>query len=203
MAKAKEPVSINDLQFDALISDSVAYSATIPEYSVEEGFTISDSIILGAEAFSMTLYVTNTPVTWYAIHGRDVNRVENVCNKLKEIFFEKKPVTIRTSDAVLENVAIESMTIGKSKDVGYAREIPITFRQIKTVKARTTTIPDSYGKSGTTAETAGTASTSTASTSSSSSASSSASTSSSSSSSGSSGNNGSILYNMASSCGVL
>lgn len=202
MLRAKEPVSINGLEFDALIDNNESYSATVPEYAVEEGYTVSDAILLGAETVSMTLYVTNTPITWYEKHGGDTSRVESVCQQLKEIFFEKKPVTIRTSDATSENMAIESLSIGKSKDVGYAREIPISFRKIRTVKAKTTTIPDSYGKSGKTAENAGTASTSTSSKGSSSS-SSSKSSSSSSGSSGKSESKGSILYNAASSFGLM
>ena len=69
MAKATQPVSINGLEFDALISESRTLEATVPEYSVETGFSVSDSIILSPEKMEMTLFVTNTPVTWYRRHG--------------------------------------------------------------------------------------------------------------------------------------
>lgn len=161
MAKAKQPVSINGLEFDALISEDRGFEATVPEYAVESGFSVSDAIIIGAETLSMTLFVTNTPVTWYRRHGTDQDRVDRVCKQLEELFYNAEPVTVVTSDRTYTSMAIESLTISKSVDVGYAREIPISFRKIRVTQAVTTTIPDSYGKSGATGAPAGTANTST------------------------------------------
>ena len=208
MAKATQPVSINGLEFDALISESRTLEATVPEYSIETGFSVSDSIILSPEKLEMTLFVTNTPVTWYRRHGASQNRVDSVVKQLEELYFAKEPVTIVTSDATYTNMAIESMTISKSLEVGYAREIPISFKKIRITSAKTTTIPDSYGKSGATAASAGTASTLAASSGGSGTGSGSGSGggtgSGSSSSSGSNGNSkSSILYNAASSIGLI
>lgn len=61
MARAKQPVSINGIEFDALIDESRTLEATVPEYSVESGFSVSDAIILSPEKLDMTLFVTNTP----------------------------------------------------------------------------------------------------------------------------------------------
>lgn len=208
MAKATQPVSINGLEFDALISESRTLEATVPEYSVETGFSVSDSIILSPEKLEMTLFVTNTPVTWYRRHGASQNRMDSVVKRLEELYFGREPVTIVTSDATYTNMAIESMTISKSLEVGYAREIPISFKKIRVTTAKTTTIPDNYGKSGATAASAGTASTSAASSGGASTGSGSGSGggtgSGSSSSSGSNGNSkSSILYNAASSIGLI
>lgn len=194
MARAKQPVSINGIEFDALIEESRTLEATVPEYSVESGFSVSDAIILSPEKLEMTLFVTNTPVTWYRRHGASPTRVDSVVKQLEELYFAKEPVTIVASDATYTNMAIESMTIRKSLEVGYAREIPISFKKIRITSAKTTTIPDSYGKSGSTGASAGTASTSSGS-------------SGSSSGSGSSSSNGnkksSILYSAANSMGLL
>ncbi len=206
MGKATQPVSINGLEFDALIDESRTLEATVPEYSVESGFSVSDSIILSPEKLSMTLFVTNTPVTWYRRHGASPTRVDNVVKQLEELYFAKEPVTIVTSDATYTSMAIESITISKSLEIGYARQIPISFKKIRVTTAKTTTIPDSYGKSGATAASAGTASTSTGS-SGGGSGSGSGSGGGSSGAGGSSGSNGnsksSILYNAASSIGLI
>ena len=207
MGKATQPVSINGLEFDALIDESRTLEATVPEYSVESGFSVSDSIILSPEKLSMTLFVTNTPVTWYRRHGASPTRVESVVKQLEELYFAKEPVTIDTSDATYTSMAIESLTISKSLETGYARQIPISFKKIRVTTAKTTTIPDSYGKSGATAASAGTASTSTGSSGGSGSGSGSGSGGSSSGTGGSSSSNGnsksSILYNAASSIGLI
>lgn len=206
MGKATQPVSINGLEFDALIDESRTLEATVPEYSVESGFSVSDSVILSPEKLSMTLFVTNTPVTWYRRHGASPTRVDSVVKQLEELYFAKEPVTIVTSDATYTSMAIESLTISKSLETGYARQIPISFKKIRVTTAKTATIPDSYGKSGVTAASAGTASTSTGS-SGGGSGSGTGSGGGSSGAGGSSGSNGnsksSILYNAASSIGLI
>lgn len=159
MARAKQPVSINGIEFDALIDETHTLEATVPQYSVESGFSVSDAIILNPEKLEMTLYVTNTPVTWYNRHGASQSRVNSIVKQLEELYYTASPVTIVTSDRTYTNMAIESLSITKTFETGYAREIPISFQKIRITSATTTTIPDSYGKSGATEAPAGTAST--------------------------------------------
>lgn len=194
--KVKRPVSINGIEFDALITEDRTLEASVPEYSVEDGYSVSDSIIIGSEKLSMTLFVTNTPVTWYRRHGSSNTRVKNVCARLEQMFFEGTPVTIITNEKVYRNMAIESIGFSKNLETGYSREIPISFKKIRVTTAKTTTIPASYGKSGSSGSSAGNASTSTGSSGGSGNSSSSKSNSSNSS-------KGSILYNVASSTGLL
>lgn len=157
MAKAKQPVSINGIEFDALIDESRTLEATAPEYSVEDGFAISDAIILNAEKLDMTLFVTDTPVTWSS-HAEQ-GRTEKVVSQLEALYYNKTPVTIVTTDRVFTNMAIVSMNLRKTIEVGYAREIPISFQKIRVTVSRTASIPASYGKSGATMTNVGTAST--------------------------------------------
>lgn len=194
MARAKQPVSIDGIEFDALLEQSRDYEADVPEYATEKGFSVSDTIILKAETISMTLYVTDTPVTWRNRFGSGGGRVESVVKRLEQLYFAKKVFTVVTSDAVYDNMVLTSMSISKSSDVGYAREIPISLKKIIVTESKTVTIPASYGKSGTSSASAGTASTSSASNGSSSSTSSNSS---------SNEKNGSILYNAASNFGLI
>lgn len=159
--RATRPVSINGIEFDALISESRTLESTVPEYPVESGFSVSDSIILNSEKLEMTLYLTNSPVTWKRRFGSDPKRVENVLKQLEELYFRKTPVTVITTDATYTDMAISNLTLSKSVDEGYAREIPISFQKVRITNAKTTSIPASYGKSGKSGASAGTASTST------------------------------------------
>ena len=52
MMKAKQPVSINGIEFDALIDQTVDYEADVPEYVTEKGFSVSDNIALKPETLS-------------------------------------------------------------------------------------------------------------------------------------------------------
>lgn len=192
MAKAKQPVSIDGIEFDALLDQSRDYEADVPEYPTEKGFSVSDTIVLKAETISMTLYVTDTPVTWKNRFGSGGGRVESVIKRLEQLYFSKKVFTVVTSDAVFDNMVLTSMSIAKSSDVGYAREIPISLKKIIVTESNTVTIPDSYGKSGTSGASAGSANTTTATNSSASNSSNS-----------SEQKSGSILYNAASSFGLI
>lgn len=198
MARAKQPVSVADIEFDALIDSEEGYEADVPEYPTEKGFSVSDTIVLKADTLNMTLYVTDTPVTWRERTGSGPGKTEGVVRRLKDLYFAKKVLEVTTTDCVYSNMVITSMNIKKSVEVGYAREIPIAFKKIEMTETATAEIPASYGKSGKTAKAAGKASTTAAST-----AGSSSSGGSSASGSSSCSSRGSVLYNAASSFGLL
>ncbi len=160
MPKATQPVSINGIEFDALISQEQTLTATAPEYTVEDGFPVSDNVSLDSEPLNMVLYLTNTPVTWYNRHGSSLSRVAQVEKQLKELYFAKEPVTVVTSDDVFTDMVITSVGFKKSLETGFDREIPIAFKKVRVTKARTATIPESYGRGGATGASAGTANTS-------------------------------------------
>ena len=149
------------IEFDALISEENTLESTVPAYAVETGFSVTDTVILNPQKLSMVVCVTNTPVTWYHIHGKSSGRVASVLEKLEELYYKKTIVTVSTTDRDYENMVIESMTISKSFENGYAREIPISFVQVMVAEQQTTTIPDSYGKSGNSNASAGTSGTTT------------------------------------------
>ena len=131
MARAKQPVSVDDIEFDALIDSEEGYEADVPEYPTEKGFSVSDTIVLKADTLNMTLYVTDTPVTWRERTGSGPGKTEGVVRRLKDLYFAKKILEVTTTDCVYSNMVITSMNIKKSVEVGYAREIPIAFKKIE------------------------------------------------------------------------
>ena len=160
MGRAMQPVSVDGIEFDALMSSTEAYDATVPEYSVETGFAVSDTIILSPETLDMTLLVSNRPVTWAKRFGNSGDRVAEVVKRLKSLYFQKKLITVTTSSETYTDMAILSLSIPKTNAMMEAMEIPIKFKKVRVTATKTATIPDSYGKSGASAASAGTASTS-------------------------------------------
>ncbi len=148
MAKPQKPVSVGGIEFSALISSERKFESIVPEYATENGFTISDTVILGNEQLSLVLYLTDTPVTWADRQGVGNNYAQTAVSKLVSLYNTKKPVTVVTSEGTFDNMVIEQMTISRSAENGFSKEIPITFRRIRTTQTSKTTIPDSYGKSG-------------------------------------------------------
>jgi len=161
MAKAKQPVNITDgvgigIEFDALIDEEAAFESDVPTYPVERGFEISDGIIIKPQRLSMTLFV-GISVTWVSRFGSNIMRAQEVEQKLKELYFRREPVTVVTTDGKYENMAITSVTFRKSVEVGYAKEFPISFQEVRITQTQTTAIPAGYGRSGATGVNAGAA----------------------------------------------
>lgn len=157
MRKALQPVYVNDISFDALIESTENYSATAPAYPTESGFSVSDTIIIDPLDLSMTLYVTNTPVTWKDLHGVSETRVDEVVSELVTLFRSGQIVTVETTDRMYTDMIITSLSIAKTSETGYAREIPITFSEVLTTETKTGTVPESYALAGETMASTGTA----------------------------------------------
>ena len=199
-----QPVSVAGIEFPAMLDETQTFTSDIPEYPVETGFVISDNITLQPMELPLTLLLSDTPLTWRS-RVRSMSEAESM---LKELYFSKTPFTVVTPSGTFESMGITSMQIKRSSENGYNKEVSLSLKQINVTATKTTTIPDSYGKSGATGANAGTASTSAGSTSTGGGSSGSGSGSSGGSSgSGSSGSgkksSGSILYNVASSPGLI
>lgn len=206
--KKLQPVTIWGIEFDALIDETKTLSATVPAYPVEQGFPVSDTIILDPISIKLVLYVSNTPVTWLYRHGNSTDRVKKIVDLIEQKWHERKKTKIVTTDAIYKDMAITNIMIKHSAEIGYAREITVSAQKIRITKRKTVKIPNYVLKSGETMANAGTASTSTTSSKSSGSSGSTGSSQTSSSKSGSSSNNNakksqSILYGAANGLGLI
>lgn len=196
-----QPVSVAGIEFPAMLDETQTFTSDIPEYPVETGFIISDNITLQPMELPLTLLLSDTPLTW---RGR-VRSMSEAESMLKELYFSKTPFTVVTPSGTFESMGITSMQIKRSSENGYNKEVSLSLKQINVTATKTASIPDSYGKSGATGANAGTASTSAGSTSTGGGSSGGGSGGSGSSGGSSSGkqSSGSILYNVASSAGLI
>lgn len=196
-----QPVSVAGIEFPAMLDETQTFTSDIPEYPVETGFVISDNITLQPMELPLTLLLSDTPLTW---RGR-VRSMSEAESMLKELYFSKTPFTVVTPSGTFESMGITSMQIKRSYENGYNKEVSLSLKQINVTATKTASIPDSYGKSGATGANAGTASTSAGSTSTGGGSSGGGSGGSGSSGGSSSGkqSSGSILYNVASSAGLI
>ena len=204
------PVSIAGIEFDCLMNNTESYSAEIPSYAVEEGYAVSDSIILKPLELSLSLIVSDTPVTWANRTGHypEKGRTNQVCEKMRNLYMEKKLLKVVTTNAIYTNMGITSFSIKRSAN---AATIDINLRKVYKTSKKTVVIYSQSTMTGTSQASAGTASTSSSSskTSGNSTGSTSSSSSSSSSSSTSSSNNSSsskacsVLYGVASSLKLI
>lgn len=158
--KQKVITTVAGIEFDALIEAQETHSATVPQYPLDEGYSVSDNVALDPTGLKLTLYITATPVTWQQQHGVGIQRVENICNQLLELYQARSPVSVITPRKGYDNMIIKSLTISDTAQAGYAKEIPIEFTQITVTAAKTVAIPADYARGGNTMESTGAASTS-------------------------------------------
>lgn len=158
----KQPVSVAGIEFDAVLDIKESHSSTIPQYPIDEGYSVQDNVALDPMSLIMTLYVTATPITWLSRHGSGEGRVRQIWNQLFSMYSQKTPITVITPDASYSNMIIKGITYKKSSETGYAVEIPIEFSQVTVTSARTAAVPAEYARAGMSQQLAGNAATSTA-----------------------------------------
>jgi len=190
------PASINGIEMDVLADVNNQYTQDIPEYPVEDGYSVSDTIILRPVVLNVVAYIGNLPVTWKSRHGVSSGRTEQVKSELENLYFSKALVTVEMTGRSYSNMGITSMTISKINNSYY--EVSLSMKEVNVTQRKTTDIPSYSLKSGKSESNAGKASTSA-----SSGGSGGSSSSKSSSSSTKSEKKGSILYGAASGLGFL
>ena len=154
---ARQPVSINGLEFDALIGEDKTLTADVPSYSVESGYEVSDNISIKPKEITLTLYVTNRPVTWRQRHWTYPGRVAEVVDELERIFWSRELVTVTTATDIYSNMAITQLKVPKDTTNYSSREIQVSLKEVNTVSSALTSIPSYYGRGGKTKENSGTA----------------------------------------------
>lgn len=199
--KQKVVTTVAGIEFDALIEAQETHSATVPQYPLDEGYSVSDNVALDPTALKLTLYVTATPVTWLSRHGVGDQRIENICNQLLDLYKARSPVSVTTPRKSYDNMIIKNITISDTTQAGYAKEIPIEFTEITVTAAKSVVIPAEYARGGNTMESNGAASTTKAQSSTPTTASDRQSGKASGDTTSSSKNGSTLLYNMASGLG--
>lgn len=153
-----QPVNIGGIECDALIHHELGMEAEIPDYPVEEGYSVQDTIILKPKTLSLTVVVTNTPITFR--ERASPGRVQEVAQRLQELYSSRQLITVTSAKGSYQNMGITSLSLPYDVSTKTSLEIPVTLKEVLTTSAQTVTIPSEYGRGGDTGTTAGTASTS-------------------------------------------
>nr|DAT37181.1 MAG TPA: hypothetical protein [Caudoviricetes sp.] len=132
--------------------------AEIPDYPVEEGYSVQDTMILKPRTLSLTVVVTNTPITFR--EHTSPGRVQEVAQRLQELYSSRQLITVTSAKGSFQNMGITSLSLPYDTSTKTSLEIPITLKEVLTTTAQTVTIPSEYGRGGDTGTTAGTANTS-------------------------------------------
>lgn len=159
MKKPKNPVSVGGVKFDVLMNESIERSAEVPQYPVEDGYSVSDSILLSPLTISITALISNMPVSWQHKFQGQTHRTKTEVNKLIELYEKKTLVTYYNRKKAYSNMAITSLSVPRTEEMTECVEISLTLQEVIVTKPKVVDIDESYMRSGTTGTYAGTAST--------------------------------------------
>lgn len=152
-----QPVNIGGIECDALIHHELSLEMEIPDYPVEEGFSVQDTMIQKPKRLSLTVIVTNTPLTFRS-HASP-RRVQQVVSRFQELYTKRELITVTSEKGIFRNMGVTSLSLPYDVSTKTSLEIPITLKEVQTTAAKTVTIPSEYGRGGDTGTTAGTAAT--------------------------------------------
>lgn len=152
-----QPVNIGGIACDAMIHHELGMETDIPDYPVEEGFSVQDTMILKPKTLTLTVIVSNTPITFRS--GASPTRVQQVAARFQELYTRRELITVTSSKGVFKNMGITSLSLPYDVSTKTSLEIPITLKEVLTTSSKAVTIPSEYGRGGDTGTTAGTAST--------------------------------------------
>lgn len=161
MKKLKTPVTVGNVKFDVLMNESIERSAEVPQYPVEDGYEVSDAILISPLTISITALISNMPVTWKNTFKGQSHRTKTEVNKLIKLYEKKTPVSYYNRQKRYKNMAITSLSIPKTEEMTECVEISLTLQEVKVTKPKVVDIDASYMRSGTTGTYAGTAATTT------------------------------------------
>lgn len=164
MKKPKNPVSVGDVMFDVLMNESIERSAEVPQYPVEDGYKVSDSILISPLTISITALISNMPVTWKNRFKGQSHRTKTEVNKLVKLYEKRTLVSYQNRQKRYKNMAITSLSVPRTEEMSECVEISLTLQEVKVTKPKIVDIEESYMRSGTTGTYAGTAATTSSST---------------------------------------
>ena len=141
----KQAVSIDGIEFDALISSEEEYESEVPQYPVEAGYCVSDNVTNKPLTLTMTLLISDTPVTHKLTHGVYKGRTEVVMAMLLKLRDMREPTVILTCDKTYKNMVIKSISCPKEKKG--VKEIQVSFTQVTITYSVPVPITTDYGKS--------------------------------------------------------
>lgn len=129
---------IAGLDIDCAISESHSYSNEVTEYPVESGSTISDNIRPKPIELSMECMITNSPLQHNTTITPGRDPVWDAYLYFKDnLLAKREPVVVRTTLRTYDDMAIESVSIPRSKQDGaMSLHFTVQLKQIIVVTNR-------------------------------------------------------------------
>ena len=158
---APTPAKLDTLEFDAIIDREVALSSDVPSYAVENGYEVSDNIVLKPIELTVTAVFSNTPITWRSQHGYSASRVETMCERIQQLWKDRKVVSFSAAGDTYDNMTITSCNLPHTTDHGSSVYVKFTLKEVTITQTQVVDISIAYARGGSSSANTGSGSSST------------------------------------------
>lgn len=124
------------VNLDCILSENHELSNTVTAFPVETGDTISDHVRADLQTFSMTGFITNSPVVYLDLDfdaSAPDGRVQTAIAVLRQLVADGEPVDIDTTIGTYEGFIFTKLSIPRTAATGEAMEFSATFTEVKKV----------------------------------------------------------------------
>ena len=133
------------IEADLMMAASHTRTASVPEDPIESG-SVSDQIVNGQRVVAISGFVTNYPTKTYSVISGAINTppntVQDVFDKLEQLYDSREPFTVITRRKVYESMAFESLSMPESVEDGTdAMMFSATLKHIDIQNSITVAIP--------------------------------------------------------------
>lgn len=133
-----QPATIGDLNVDVMLEREVTFDSEITEYPVEDGFPVSDHVTRKPMKLSLTVVCTPTPV----VGNASQSRMNDVANAIQKMYKAAEPITVKTADAIYENMVLTHAPLPLSVSNGYCYKMQVDLVQVRKAQAKSEDVPE-------------------------------------------------------------
>jgi hypothetical protein len=119
---------IGGIILDASISETHTYDSEVPQFPVENGLSITDTVINKPISFTVSGIVSTTPIQGDITP--DPGRADRAYQDMIQIREKREEVTIVTPLSVYEDMVMTNLTVPRSRTTGESFEFSASFIQI-------------------------------------------------------------------------
>jgi len=135
-------IRIGDMLVDAAIREEHNFEADVSEHPVETGADVTDHVRVRAPLVTVEGVVSDTPLEDEIVNARADGETPSTeaRARLFDIWNAREPITIETTFALYTNMIMQSFVVTEDGDTGEACRFRATFKQIKLVTNKRTTV---------------------------------------------------------------
>lgn len=135
-------ITIDGMVVDAALREEHNFEADVSEHPVESGADITDHVRARPPIVSIEGIVSDTPLAESVIAARTAGETPSIETRARlfDIWSARKPITIETTVSQYTSMVMQSFSITEDAETGEACRFRATFKQIRLVTNKRTTV---------------------------------------------------------------